>query len=127
MNSKGSTWYTQSCAGMFLDMSLLAVTWGVDYETAPLGHNSLHPYADLKQLTASNKLCADSYFFSQDDVSLCYAEKAGNATTACMRASAPAGCYSCFSFSRGNALSIQVSLHPALGTLSSLSSQLTTK
>lgn len=82
MNSKGSTWYTQSCTGTFLDMSLWAVTRGVDYEMAPLGRNSPYPCAALKQLIASNKLCADSCFLSQDDVSLCYAEKAGSATTA---------------------------------------------
>lgn len=43
MNSKGSTWYTQSCTGMFLDTSLWAVTWGVDCEMALLGHNSPIP------------------------------------------------------------------------------------
>lgn len=81
MNSKGSTWYTQSHTGTLLAMSLWAVTWGLDYEVAPLGHNSPHPCADLEQRMASNKLCADSCFLSQAGV-YSYAEETGSATTA---------------------------------------------
>lgn len=66
---------------MFLDRSLWAVTWGVDYEMAPLGQNSPHPCAHLKQHIATNKPCTDFCYLSQDDV-YSYAEEAGSATTA---------------------------------------------
>lgn len=119
VNSKGSTCYTKSCTGTFLGISLWAVTWGVDCEMPLLGPIQVQTWNNSLPATSCVQTLA-LYF------------KAMSTATQRRQEVLPQHkwntlCTSRVCFSTGKALTIQVSLSLALGTLGSLSSQLTTK